>query len=198
MFFDELVRVAEQRNLGEVDALSACSGLRSSHRKVSHVLNSRWSDTYLDELVDIYSRYNFALVFENKDWPGYVTEKIVSAFLAGSIPIYWGNQAALEIFNPRAFIYVGDSTSTPWDAADLPLRFAPALEKIAYLARNATAYRSIHAEPAVTSASLARFFSWHSTVEGTLPLRVQEAVFRVLHGRRLNRRFRNGQVLPGG
>ena len=37
--------------------------------------------------------------------PGYVTEKIVNAFLAGSIPIYWGSRAVLEIFNPESFIY---------------------------------------------------------------------------------------------
>ena len=58
---------------------------------------SRWSAGYLDELVEWYSPYRFALVFENKDWPGYVTEKIVSAFLAGAIPIYWGNKAVLDM-----------------------------------------------------------------------------------------------------
>lgn len=36
----------------------------------------------------------------------YVTEKIVNAFLAGAIPIYWGSPFVLKMFNPRAFIFV--------------------------------------------------------------------------------------------
>jgi len=44
------------------------------------------------------SQYRYSLCFENTFTPGYVTEKIVDSFLAGSIPIYWGG-APPEIFN---------------------------------------------------------------------------------------------------
>jgi hypothetical protein len=34
--------------------------------------------------------YNFTIAFENSDYPGYITEKIIHAFIAGTIPLYWG------------------------------------------------------------------------------------------------------------
>lgn len=36
------------------------------------------------------SKYKFNLAIENTNSPGYVTEKIVQAWAAGCIPIYWG------------------------------------------------------------------------------------------------------------
>jgi hypothetical protein len=44
------------------------------------------------------SQYKYSLCFENTFTPGYVTEKIVDSFLAGSMPIYWGG-APSNIFN---------------------------------------------------------------------------------------------------
>ena len=35
-------------------------------------------------------QYNFTLTFENCDYDGYITEKIIHAFMAGTIPLYWG------------------------------------------------------------------------------------------------------------
>ncbi|MGH7793264.1 MAG: glycosyltransferase family 10 domain-containing protein, partial [Thermodesulfobacteriota bacterium] len=40
--------------------------------------------------------YNFILAFENTDYPGYITEKIIHAFMAGTIPLYWGGGGYLE------------------------------------------------------------------------------------------------------
>ena len=40
--------------------------------------------------IDTLARYRYTLCFENTYTPGYVTEKILDSFLAGSIPIYWG------------------------------------------------------------------------------------------------------------
>jgi hypothetical protein len=48
---------------------------------------------------------------ENADINGYITEKIMNAFLAGAIPIYWGTKYIKEIFNEKAFIYVNDFSS---------------------------------------------------------------------------------------
>lgn len=47
----------------------------------------------------------FTIAFENEAYPGYQTEKIVHAFLARSIPLYWGNQKVEEEFNPKAFVH---------------------------------------------------------------------------------------------
>ena len=41
-------------------------------------------------LIDEYSKFKFVLTMENGFRKGYVTEKIINAFVAGSIPIYWG------------------------------------------------------------------------------------------------------------
>lgn len=41
---------------------------------------------------------------ENAWYRGYSTEKIITSFLARSIPIYWGNPLIEEDYNPRAFI----------------------------------------------------------------------------------------------
>lgn len=50
------------------------------------------------------SKHKFSIAFENTSYVGYTTEKIVEAFFADTIPIYYGNpQIALD-FNEKAFI----------------------------------------------------------------------------------------------
>lgn len=46
----------------------------------------------------------FNLAFENSSYPGYVTEKILQAFYARTVPIYWGSPCVDLDFNPDAFI----------------------------------------------------------------------------------------------
>ncbi len=46
----------------------------------------------------------FHLAFENSSSPGYVTEKIMHAFAAHTIPIYWGAPDIVQDFNPKAFV----------------------------------------------------------------------------------------------
>lgn len=48
--------------------------------------------------------YKFNITFENSQHPGYTTEKLPHALLAGTIPIYWGNPLVANDFNPKAFI----------------------------------------------------------------------------------------------
>ncbi len=50
------------------------------------------------------SNYKFNIAFENSSYPGYCTEKIIQAFAAGNVPIYWGDPTAVEYFNEKAFI----------------------------------------------------------------------------------------------
>lgn len=49
-------------------------------------------------------QYKFSIAFENSSTDGYVTEKILQAFAAGTVPIYWGNPSVEKDFNGRAFI----------------------------------------------------------------------------------------------
>jgi len=48
--------------------------------------------------------YKFSIAFENSTYKGYTTEKIVQAWAAGTIPIYWGDPFIAEQFNEKAFI----------------------------------------------------------------------------------------------
>lgn len=48
--------------------------------------------------------HKFVIAFENTSTSGYTTEKIVGAFAAGAIPIYWGNPKIEEEFNAGSFI----------------------------------------------------------------------------------------------
>ena len=59
--------------------------------------------------IDYISEYKFYLAFENTKSPGYITEKIVNAMLAGVIPVYWGDESIFEFVNRDAIIYVTDN-----------------------------------------------------------------------------------------
>jgi hypothetical protein len=64
----------------------------------------KWKDN-----PEIYKDYRFVIAMENTNSNGYVTEKILNAFMGGAIPIYWGNSKYVqEIFNPMAYIDLSD------------------------------------------------------------------------------------------
>jgi hypothetical protein len=66
----------------------------------------RYSIGFLDAAVRTHIPYRFNIAFENANQPGWITEKFVNAFLAGTIPIYWGSDYVYHFFNPHAFIHV--------------------------------------------------------------------------------------------
>lgn len=49
-------------------------------------------------------KHKFSIAFENCSYDGYSTEKIVEAFAANTIPIYWGDPNIAEDFNNESFI----------------------------------------------------------------------------------------------
>jgi hypothetical protein len=55
--------------------------------------------------------HKFSIVCENSASPGYTTEKIVQAYAANCIPIYWGDPDISKVFNTRSFINVADFAS---------------------------------------------------------------------------------------
>lgn len=61
-----------------------------------------------DDKARFLGMYRFNICFENTASPGYTTEKLVDALLAGTIPIYWGNPQVGLDFNPRAMIRAAD------------------------------------------------------------------------------------------
>lgn len=59
-----------------------------------------------------FREFGYCVAMENCVAPGYMTEKIGFAFLAGSVPIYRGDNATVkEFFNPASFINVPDFAS---------------------------------------------------------------------------------------
>lgn len=52
--------------------------------------------------------HKFSIVCENSSHIGYTTEKLVEAFAAGTIPIYWGDPWVTKVFNEKAFINIMD------------------------------------------------------------------------------------------
>ncbi|WP_285818257.1 glycosyltransferase family 10 domain-containing protein [Helicobacter bilis] len=54
----------------------------------------RWKNNMggnVDDKIEWLKSYKFNLCFENSSYPGYLTEKLFDAFLAGCVPIYWGD-----------------------------------------------------------------------------------------------------------
>ena len=83
---------------------------RASKTSIARLAGSdRFSSDLFDEAVVIQKASRFSIVFEGAVVANYVTEKIVNAFLAGTIPVYWGHTATVSrYFNPKAFVNVND------------------------------------------------------------------------------------------
>lgn len=59
---------------------------------------------YVEDKINFLKKYKFTIAFENQEYPGYTTEKILDSMLAGSVPIYWGNPLVHLDFNTRSFL----------------------------------------------------------------------------------------------
>lgn len=62
------------------------------------------------EMIDFLGRYKFNICFENTIEGTYITEKIVNAFLARTIPIYYGSNHVKKVFNTKAFLMLEDES----------------------------------------------------------------------------------------
>ena len=58
--------------------------------------------------IDFLSSYKFSITMENSEGDGYISEKIIDSFIAGTIPIYYGNYMIDEYINPKAYILIKD------------------------------------------------------------------------------------------
>ncbi|MBQ6267306.1 MAG: hypothetical protein IJK64_05990 [Clostridia bacterium] len=90
----------------------------------------------VEDKLDFQSRHKFSIAFENGAQPGYTTEKIVDAFAAKTIPIYWGNPEIAKDFNPGSFVNY-------WDYGNLDDMIARVIE----IDNDDALYRSILATP---------------------------------------------------
>ncbi|OWZ15646.1 Alpha mannosyltransferase [Phytophthora megakarya] len=150
-----------------VDALGVCAG--STRAPDSSFKASRYFKWFNDEAVTLYQGYKFVVAFENSAEPGYVTEKLVNPFLAGSIPIYWGNSTtARQIFNPDTFIDCGRFESLE-DCAAFVLQVHKSPELYTEMRRES---------PIRNLTAFNEAFSWHPSVSSRA---LADKVAKMLH-----------------
>jgi hypothetical protein len=117
----------------------------------AHQGHSQWSANY-----KLFSQFRFCLVLENKQHPGYITEKIINAFISGCIPIWYGTTDVWDIFNRDAFLYV--NVTQPESIDEL-------VRQVRYLEDNRTAYDEIVQLSILVSTNvLDRFFSLDDSI----------------------------------
>lgn len=90
------------------------SNLGSLPKEWVEPMNSVVERCYVGTCVDkiqVLCGYRFYLCFENMDSPGYVTEKIIDCFVAGTVPLYWGTQDVKKLIPAEAFIDMRDFSS---------------------------------------------------------------------------------------
>jgi Glycosyltransferase family 10 (fucosyltransferase) C-term len=105
-----------------------------------------------------FRQYRYCLVMENTAKSGYITEKIVYAFLGGCVPIYYGTREVFDVFNKNAFIF--------YDVQHPEL----ALEKIRYMEmENRSAYdEMLNSQPILANGTdtIERYFSLRDDIGG--------------------------------
>lgn len=86
------------------------------------------------------SEYKFTISFENSEYHGYTTEKLVHPMLVNSIPIYWGNPVVDRDWNTKSFINAYDFK-----------KMSDLIEFIKFVDNNDDVYSKILEEPKFNS-----------------------------------------------
>lgn len=94
----------------------------------------------VEDKYEFQKRHKFSIAFENTSYPGYVTEKIVQAFAAKTIPIYWGDPLIVKDFNSKAFINCSNYT------------FSEVISRIKEIDNDNELYMQMLNEPAMVSS----------------------------------------------
>lgn len=66
-------------------------------------VQASWRGAVADKVATL-AQYKYALILENTEYPGYVTEKIFDCFAAGTIPVYRGAPDIDELVPPECFV----------------------------------------------------------------------------------------------
>jgi hypothetical protein len=104
--------------------------------KPVHGYGNVFGNPYHGCKIDLMSKYRYNICFENTLQPGYVTEKLLEAKVAGCIPIYYGSDSAKIDFNSKCYLNLIDYK----DADELILH-------IVELERNPRKFQQIASEP---------------------------------------------------
>jgi len=96
------------------------------------------------EYISFLSRFKFIICFENDKKGTYITEKIVNAYLAKIVPIYWGSEHIQNLFNLNSMIYLENES----DEA-----FSKAIHKIIELDMDDEKYLNFINQPILSSSN---------------------------------------------
>lgn len=74
------------------------------HNAEDPLLGDRFASNWNERKINVLKKYKFTIAFENTHLYGYSTEKIIDPLLAGSIPIYFGNDGLKRFISSDAYI----------------------------------------------------------------------------------------------
>jgi hypothetical protein len=105
------------------DKLFACAIIGHPHPVRLNAINSlskigkidvygRISGNYIQSKFEVGKKYKFTICFENDYYPGYVTEKLLQAYITGTVPIYWGDLGNDSNVNRNCFINMSDFSTS--------------------------------------------------------------------------------------
>ena len=153
--------------IGNTSAGGKCHGTTPLYKNsATQLARGRWPTAW-----KAYERYKFGLVMENSLTEGYISEKILTAFVGGTVPIYYGTPEVFEIFNKDAFIYLNDSN------------IQDVLSEVKYLLSDRAEYERRAGLPVLAQGAHEKYF-WHGKTQinqyrehiGISPLRSNDAV----------------------
>lgn len=104
------------------------------------------ASNWVDVKIELHKLHRFSIAAENAFYRGYTSEKIMTALLAGKVPIYWGNPDIGLDFNCNRFICAHEFASME----DL-------VERVKTVNDDKDLYIKICSEPALSSANLAEY-----------------------------------------
>ena len=134
--------------------------------------------------LDFMASCKFNISFESVSSPSYLSEKLIDAFLAGAVPIYWGNPEASRYFNPAAFVNCHDYRS-----------FEEVVEKVAEIDASPSLYEEYRNAPPILPESCIHQIK-HAKSKRHFAAIVNEALARRRRKRnRLLETFRLGFIL---
>lgn len=131
-----------------VDALGKCGQKKlAAGTIIDRAAYNMKSETFYDLAVEKYRPYKFVICCENTLQPGYITEKIVNAYLAHAIPIYMGAPDIAQHFNPKSMIHVGDVNE-----------LSEVIERIRQVDENDALYDAMLQEPPLVGNQFTSYF----------------------------------------
>ena len=138
--------------LGPVTTAGKCNGstvpnAKQMNDKLIVQLRSERNNGAWKDAGTLYTDFKFGLVMENTYKKGYISEKILNAFIGGTVPIYYGHEDVFSVFNRKAFVY--------FDRLD-PLKTLASVEE---LLRDSKKYEEMLSEPILADGAVEKYFS---------------------------------------